>query len=341
MKFNRIAGYLSEPDTSRQIAMCRAAMLLGRRAEAQSRLIGLFERIEPGIALDSPGFRRKNRILSDAADWLADSFTAESQTDQGIAFFRRMLEKSPGWSVLYRGLCRLTFPGDDHVRLLRALHENVRPKFYVEIGVSKGVSISVAGPATDAVGVDPMPQIARRLPANILIFAETSDAFFAAYEARAQFAKRKIDMAFIDGLHLYEQALRDFINVEKRAAGTGLIALHDCIPFDNIAAGRDYHAPYWVGDVWKCLAILMDHRPDLHIEIVGAPPSGLVLVSKLNPDSRVLDERSDSLVRDYGPLRFADWETNYAKRIKLIPSHAEAVGRTYASIGKTISVPNA
>ena len=103
MKFNRIAGYLSEPDTWRQIAICRAAMLLGRKAEARRRLIDLFERIEPGTALDGPARRRKNRILSDAADWLADSFTAESQTDQGIAFFRRMLEKNPGWSVLYRG----------------------------------------------------------------------------------------------------------------------------------------------------------------------------------------------------------------------------------------------
>ncbi len=158
-------------------------------------------------------------------------------------------------------------------------------------GSRKGVSISVAGPSTDAVGVDPMPQIARRLPPNISIFAETSDAFFAAYETRAQFAKRKIDMAFIDGLHLFEQALRDFINVEKRAAADGLIALHDCIPFDDVAAGRDFHAPYWVGDVWKCLAILMDHRPDLHIEIVGAPPSGLVLVRRLDPDSRLLDNK--------------------------------------------------
>lgn len=340
MKFNRIAGYLSEPDTSRQILVGRTAMLLGRTAEARRRFIELLERIKPGIALDSPEFRRKNRILTDAAHWLADCFTAESQADQGIAFFQRMLEKNPGWSVLYRGLCRLTFPGDDHVRLLRALHENVRPKFYVEIGVSKGVSISVAGPSTDAVGVDPMPQIARRLSPNISIFAETSDAFFAAYETRAQFAKRKIDMAFIDGLHLFEQALRDFINVEKRAAADGLIALHDCIPFDDVAAGRDFHAPYWVGDVWKCLAILMDHRPDLHIEVVGAPPSGLVLVRRLDPDSRLLDNKFESLVRDYGPLRFADWETDYAKRVKLIPSHAETVARTYTRVDKAASTAN-
>jgi hypothetical protein len=135
--------------------------------------------------------------------------------------------------------------------------------------------------------------------------------------------------------------LRDFINIEKRAAANGLIGLHDCIPFDDIAAGRDYHAPYWVGDVWKCLAILMDHRPDLHIEIVGAPPSGLVLVSKLDPDSRFLDNNFESLVRDYGPLRFADWETRYAKRIKLIPSHAEAVSRTYARGDNVIAVANA
>jgi hypothetical protein len=202
------------------------------------------------------------------------------------------------------------------------------------------VSISVARPSTDAVGIDPMPQIAHRLPSNISIFMETSDAFFNAYDQRPQFARRKIDMAFIDGLHLYEQALRDFINVEKRAAASGLIALHDCIPFDDVASGRDDHAPYWVGDVWKCLAILMDHRPDLQIEIVGAPPSGLVLVSKINPASRILEDKFDSLVRDYAPLRFADWETNYAKRIKIVPSDAEAIGRTYTSVDKATPMAN-
>lgn len=334
MKFNRIAGYLSEPGIMWQIIMCRTAMLRGGKKRAQPRLIliDLFEGLKPGIAADSPESRRRNRILGDAADWLADSFVAESQTGQGIAFFRRMLKIHPGWSVLYRGLCRLTFPGDDHIRLLRALHAHVRPEFYLEIGVSKGVSIAVARPSTDAVGVDPAPQITQRLPSNISIYTETSDAFFKAYETRPRFAKRKIDMAFIDGLHLFEQTLRDFINVEKRATVKGLIAIHDCVPFDEIASGRDYHAPYWVGDVWKCLAVLMDHRPDLKIEIVGAPPSGLVLVSKLNPDSRILENNFDALVRDYGPLRFADWETKYMGRIHIIPSDAEAIGRSFARL---------
>jgi Methyltransferase domain len=41
-------------------------------------------------------------------------------------------------------------------------------------------------------------------------------------------------MAFIDGLHHFEQVLRDFINVEKRATSEGLIVIHDCIPFDEV-----------------------------------------------------------------------------------------------------------
>jgi predicted O-methyltransferase YrrM len=330
MKFNRIAGYLSEPVISRQLIICRALLLLGRNKEAQRRLMDLFERLKPNGDANSAAFRRRNRILSDAAEWLADRFAAESQSDRGVAYFQRMLKINPGWGVLYGGLCRLTFPGDDHIQLLRALHENVRPKFYIEIGVSKGVSISTVMPTTEAVGVDPAPQIAHSLPSNISIYTETSDAFFDAYEQRPQFGKRKIDMAFVDGLHLFEQALRDFINVEKRATANGLIAIHDCIPFDAFASARDYNAPYWVGDVWKCLAVLMDHRPDLKIEIVGAPPSGLVLISGIDPGSRLLEDKFDSLVGDYAPLRFADWETKYATRIKLVPSRAETIGRSYA-----------
>ena len=77
MKLNRIAGYLSQPDITRQVIKYHAAMLLGRKKQAQRQLMDIFERINPGIAFDTPAFRRKNRILSDAADWLADSFAAE------------------------------------------------------------------------------------------------------------------------------------------------------------------------------------------------------------------------------------------------------------------------
>lgn len=331
MKFNRISSYLANPDIARLLIFPRVLMLVGQNNEARRSLIEFFERYKPEADGNTEtAARRRNRILADAADRLADIYTMDSQTDRGLEFFQGLLRKTPGWSAAYRGLCRLMFPGNGHIQTLAAIHKVIRPKFYVEIGVAQGNTLTRALPSTEAVGVDPKPQFVPDKNSNISVYRETSDAFFSAYEQRPQFANRKIDMAFIDGLHHFEQALRDFINVEKRSAADGLIVLHDCIPFDDVNSGRDDNVEYWVGDVWKCLAVLLDRRPDLNIRIIGAPPSGLVLVRHLNSASRTLEEDFDSLVKDYMPLRCADWDIKYAKRIQIIPSVTTVIDQMFA-----------
>ncbi len=258
MKFNRIAAYLSQTDIAPQLIRCNVMRSLGRNREAKRVVIDLFERIGQGTAVNSKAVaRRRDRILGDAAEWLGDRYTAEMEIDAGIEFFRRMLKKNPGSGALYRGLSRLIFPGDNYIQILKALHERIRPKFYLEIGVAKGDTLACVMPSTSAVGVDPRPRIEHRIGSNIDIFAETSDAFFAAYETRPKFDNRKIDLAFIDGLHHFEQALRDFVNIEKRAANDGLIVLHDCIPFDEVDSGRDDTAAHWV----SCRFARLSARP--------------------------------------------------------------------------------
>lgn len=331
MKFNRISSYLANPDIARLLILSRMLMLVGQNDEARRSLIEFFEQHRPEAQSNTKNAaRRRNRILADAADRLADIYAMDSQTDRGLEFFQRLLRRNPGWSAAYRGLCRLMFPGNSHIQTLETVHKAIRPRFYVEIGVAQGDTLSRALPSTEAVGVDPRPQFVPDKNSKISVYRETSDAFFSAYEQRTQFANRKIDMAFIDGLHHFEQALRDFINVEKRSAADGLIVLHDCIPFDDVNSGRDDNVEYWVGDVWKCLAVLLDRRPDLDIRIIGAPPSGLVLVRHLNSASRALEENFDSLVKNYMPLRCADWDLKYAKRIQIIPSLTAVIDQMFA-----------
>ena len=322
MKFSWITGYFSQSDIAGLLFRCGALSALGSKREVQGSLIEFFEKLKPnGAAGSDANTRRRNRMIGDAANWLADSFISESQIDHGVIFFRKMLKKNPGCNALYGGLSRLIFRGDDYIKILKSLHKKLRPEFYVEIGLAKGDTLTCAMPSTYTVGVDPNPDVRHRFGANTVICAETSDAFFAAYENRPQFADRKIDLAFIDGLHHFEQALRDFINIEKRATPDGLIVFHDCIPLDEASSGRDNNGGYWAGDVWKTLAILMDHRPDLDIKIIGAPPSGLVLVRRLIPDSRHLEQKFATVVDAYSPLGFADWESKYAPQIRIIPSY--------------------
>src|SRR5206468_2630251 len=100
-----------------------------------------------------------------------------------------------------------------YLEWLDAFHAALAPATYLEIGVATGQSLSRARPPTRAIGVDPAPQSGFPLTTETHLFVETSDDFFARRGADALLDGRPLDFAFIDGLHLFEQALRDFMNV--------------------------------------------------------------------------------------------------------------------------------
>ena len=79
----------------------------------------------------------------------------------------------------------------------------------------KGMSLRMAVSGTRCIGVDPNPILDRELP-DTRIFTLTSDEFFARHDLR-DLLGGPVALAFIDGLHLFEQVLRDFINVERHA----------------------------------------------------------------------------------------------------------------------------
>jgi len=189
--------------------------------------------------------------------------------------------------------------------LLRVMHERARPRAYLEIGVFHGASLRLALPSTRAIGVDPRPSIDGPLPRGFSVFAETSDAFFARPDVAA--ITGSIDVAFIDGLHLYEQALRDFVNLEPLMNPGGVILVHDCYPPHLESAGRTMTPGCWAGDVWKLLFILAEHRPDLTITVSNVGPSGIGIVTGLDPISRVLADGFDDIVADYADLPFQWW----------------------------------
>ena len=57
----------------------------------------------------------------------------------------------------------------------------------------------------------------------------TSDEFFAKFDPRDALGS-KIDLAFLDGQHLFEYVLRDFMNTEAVCEENSFILLHDCSP---------------------------------------------------------------------------------------------------------------
>jgi hypothetical protein len=121
-----------------------------------------------------------------------------------------------------------------------------------------------------------------------------------------------VELAFLDGMHLFEYLLRDFINTERCCGPGSLIVLHDCIPLDLPMTVRDAadaatrsrsrYPQWWTEDVWKLVRVLQLYRPDLAIEAFNAPPTGLVLVGNLDPASRVLDACYDEVVTSFSAL---------------------------------------
>jgi hypothetical protein len=150
-----------------------------------------------------------------------------------------------------------------------------------------------------------------------------SDAFFASGEAAARIGPGGFDLAFVDGLHRFEQALRDFVHLEAFAAPGALIAIHDTLPLDAATSARTRTTTFYTGDVWKVVLALRETRPDLRIRTLATAPSGLTLVGRLRPGRRVSARALDALCARYAPLGFADFEARGRAALGLVPFAAD------------------
>jgi hypothetical protein len=221
-----------------------------------------------------------------------------------IAACRRALAIDPDCLAAHVCMAHATLPGDDYLAWLSRFHAELSPRTYLEIGVDAGRTLSLARPPTLAVGVDPTAIAPRAFAARTRTFAMESDAFFASPDARALFAADRIALAFIDGLHLFEQALKDFLHVERLAARGTVVLFHDCLPLDRATSSRARTTGFWTGDVWKIVPILARHRPDLDVFVIPAYPTGLGVVARLDPGSTVLAERYDAIVAEFTPVEW-------------------------------------
>jgi tetratricopeptide (TPR) repeat protein len=210
--------------------------------------------------------------------------------------------------------------GDSYLAVLEQLHALRKPRTYIEIGVWEGRSLRLAQPGTTAIGVDPNPRLASDLPDHIRLVRETSDEFFARRNARAELGGQAVELSFIDGMHQFEFALRDFMNLEACSAENALILLHDCYPLDALSAGPTPppETDFWTGDVWRTVVALRRHRPDLEVVTLACPPSGLGLVRNLDPGSRVLRERYEQIVEEMQAYDFAAFEPSRDRELNVV-----------------------
>ncbi|HEX8108519.1 MAG TPA: class I SAM-dependent methyltransferase [Kofleriaceae bacterium] len=222
----------------------------------------------------------------------------------------------------------VTQPTPKH-EFLHALHELLQPKTYLEIGVQSGTGMVQALPSTQSIGVDPEPwgsaylRVADHSPTAV-IYPVTSDEFFANVVPSQC---TPIELAFIDGMHLIENVLRDFINVEQRAAPDGVIVIDDVLPYSAAITSREPLPGDWTGDVWKLWPILRKWRPELHITMVDVDPTGLMVVQALNLAGAIeLATKLDKIIATWAPVDLgrdiADPEVFTARKHAVSPAMA-------------------
>jgi hypothetical protein len=181
-------------------------------------------------------------------------------------------------------------------------------RVYLEIGVERGAAFRCIT-AEEKIAVDPAFKLSarsRRLAdanAHATHYFETdSDAFFA--NETAFLNQRGIDVALIDGLHTYRQALHDVENTLRYLRDDGVIVLHDCNPASaSIACPATSYADFraqnrwrnlighvlylpWSGDVWKAIVYLRSTRNDLRVAVLNCD-RGVGVVRKGSPETRL------------------------------------------------------
>lgn len=198
---------------------------------------------------------------------------------------------------------------ESYLETLKRIHNFFLPKTYLEIGIRHGKSLTLASPKTYCIGIDPEPEISVPVNKNTVIYPMTSDMFFSTYHKDIMNAGC-LDLAFIDGMHLFEFALRDFINIEKYCHDNSVIIIHDCFPADYETSQRSRTKLFWTGDVWKIIVALKKYRNDLKIFLLNSDPSGLALISHVNPYSTVLENQYEALCDQYIPVQYEWFEKN-------------------------------
>jgi hypothetical protein len=292
----------------------------------------------------APDVFEASRILSLTAAWLpgpgalqpprADYHLAMArahrilgESELAASNYQAALSLNDDLTEAHLGLAELRMPGEPYLAWLSRLYGRLAPETLVEIGIYHGASLSCARPPTVAVGIDPNPHVQFPFQTETHIFTETSDAFFARRGLDALLRGRPLGIGFIDGLHLYEQALRDFIHLERYCGPRSVVLLHDTIPLDERTQRRTQVTTFSTGDVWKIILCLKHYRPELDIFTIATAPSGLTMVTGLNPASRRLAEEYEEIITRFNELPYSEIENNWRSALNVVSNDWDLVER--------------
>lgn len=207
------------------------------------------------------------------------------------------------------------------IRQLCRLYPEAR---YLEVGVWKGRTFDKV-PAARKVAVDPdfqlSPPVAERDEPGTDYHEVTSDDYFATIVGQEE----KFDVVFLDGLHVYEQTLRDLMNTLDHLQPRGVVVVDDTHPpthltslpdRDEYFAVRDYLGETdkrWMGDIYKLVWFVQTFCPHLSYRTIADNHGQTVIWRKRRADvpQRTLREVADltfeQMVVDEDVLQLRPW----------------------------------
>ena len=172
--------------------------------------------------------------------------------------------------------------------IIQKIIDSKKYKNYLEVGCDKDENFSKIN-VEKKIGVDPLNGGTLRM---------TSDDFFKTNN-------EKFDLIFLDGLHTYEQTIKDIDNSLKFLNNHGVVIIHDCLPKKiwNQIVPRVYG--HWNGDVWK--AIVHSRTYSYADTYTCIADHGLGIIFKRK--NRDLLE----LKKDFKNLKFSEYYYNHKK----------------------------
>ena len=196
---------------------------------------------------------------------------------------------------------RLSFEWKNYpsrVDIIKKIIKNRNYKTYLEIGCDNDQNFSQIS-IDKKVGVDPLKGGTLRM---------TSDEFFLRNNDF-------FDIIFLDGLHTYEQTIKDIENSLRFLNNNGVILVHDCLPKKiwNQIVPRMYG--HWNGDVWKAIV----HTRTLHqvdTYTCKADQGIEIIFKRKNKNTLVLSHKN------FKKLKFSEYYENHNEYMNLI-SHRE------------------
>jgi SAM-dependent methyltransferase len=221
---------------------------------------------------------------------------------------------------------------NDRVQVIQMLAKARNARTYLEIGVQYGDTFFWIK-ARKKMAVDPRFLFGRKSklqwirwnPCNLFneYYCVESDRFFAENDSLLR--KRGLDVVFVDGMHTYEQSLRDIKNALRFLRDDGIVIVDDCNPPDEPASRpvKPEGNGLWCGDVWKTIVHLRSTEPELCVFVLDRM-YGLGVIVK-SPPGKLLNYS----VEEIKNMSYDDFAANRDLLLDLRQSEMKQLGSTW------------